>query len=141
MDHWTEDYKKELAEKKGDPTQQCPFPAKPLKDWSFLIGYYTDELQFKGPHYARTLDIVKQVSEVDFAYMKDITHPVHITLAEGDNVLEISEIKKYFETIKTPADLKAMEPYDSDHFILSDGWLYEEVASKQLKWLETVLSK
>jgi hypothetical protein len=30
--------------------------------------------------------------------------------------------------------------YDSDHFILSDGWLYEEVAAGQLKWLESVLA-
>jgi hypothetical protein len=100
MDHWTAEQLKELEDKKGDPTQHMiAFPAKPLKDWSFLIGYYTDDLQFKGPHYARTIDIVKHVSDADFAYMPNITHPVHITLAEGDNVLEISEIKKYFETI------------------------------------------
>ena len=138
-DHWTEEFKAELAEKSKDPTQQSPFPAKPLKDWSFLLGYYQDDLQFKGPHYSRTLSIVKHVGDEDFAYMPNIVHPVHVTLAEGDNVLDISEIKKFYETIKTPAHLKGFEGYDSDHFILSDGWLYEEVAAKQLKWLNSVL--
>ena len=71
--------------------------------------------------------------------MNHITHPIHITLADGDNVLDNSEIKKYFQVAKTPEHLKALEVYDSDHFILSDGWLYEEVAARQLKWLESVL--
>lgn len=140
-DHWTEEYKAELAEKSKDPTLQAPFPAKPLRDWSFLLGYYQDELQFRGPHYARTLDIVKNVSDEDFEYMNHISHPIHITMAEGDNVLDNSEIKKYYEVIKTPAHLKALEVYDSDHFILSDGWLYEEVAARQLKWLDSILAK
>jgi len=73
--------------------------------------------------------------------MSEITHPVHITIADGDNVLDNAEIKKFYETVKTPADLKAIEYYDSDHFILSDGWLYEEVAARQIKWLEKVLAK
>jgi alpha-beta hydrolase superfamily lysophospholipase len=73
--------------------------------------------------------------------MSEITHPVHITIADGDNVLDNAEIKKFYETVKTPADLKAIEHYDSDHFILSDGWLYEEVAARQIKWLEKVLAK
>jgi len=71
--------------------------------------------------------------------MTKIVHPVHITMAEGDNVLDNNEIKKFFEAVKTPSHLKALEGYDSDHFILSDGWLYEEVAEKQLKWLNSVL--
>lgn len=83
---------------------------------------------------------MKQVSEKDFAYMAEISHPVHVTLAEGDNVLDNSEIRKFYETIKTPAELKGIEGYDSDHFILSDGWLYEEVIANQLKWLDKVLS-
>lgn len=60
-------------------------------------------------------------------------------MAEGDNVLDNSEIKKFFEVVKTPSHLKALDGFDSDHFILSDGWLYEEVAAKQLKWLNSVL--
>lgn len=92
MDHWTEDFKKLLAENKGDPTKESVFPAKPLKDFSFLLGYYMDELQFKGPHFATTIDIVKEISDVDREYFKHITHPVHVTIAEGDNVLDNSEI-------------------------------------------------
>jgi esterase/lipase len=82
---------------------------------------------------------VKNVSEEDFEFMTNIVHPVHVTLADGDNVLDNAEIKKFFEVVKTPSHLKALESYDSDHFILSDGWLYEEVAEKQLKWLNSVL--
>jgi hypothetical protein len=71
--------------------------------------------------------------------MEHIVHPIHVTMAGGDNVLDNSEIKKFFEIVKTPSHLKALETYDSDHFILSDGWLFEEVAARQLKWLNTVL--
>jgi esterase/lipase len=106
-----------------------------------LITYYQDDLQFKGPHYARTINIVHKIGDEDKAYIKEITHPVHITVADGDNVLDIGEIKKFFETVKTPEDLKDIEHYDSDHFILSDGWLYEEVADRQCKWLSKVLGK
>lgn len=98
-------------------------------------------MQFKGPHFARTIRIVSRLSDADYAFMADVNHPVHVTMAEGDNVLDNSEIKKFIETVKTPAHLKALEGYDSDHFILSDGWLYEEVASRQLKWLERVLAE
>jgi len=71
--------------------------------------------------------------------MPKILHPVHITVSDGDNVLDNSEIKKFYDVVKTSSHLKAIESYDSDHFILSDGWLYEEVADKQLKWLNSVL--
>jgi pimeloyl-ACP methyl ester carboxylesterase len=141
QDHWTEEYRKELAEKKQDHTQTCVFPAKPLKDWSFLIGYVSDELQFKGPHYAVTIDIVKEVSDADREYFNVISHPVHIVRADGDNILNNAEINRYFETIKTPADLKEIHGYDSDHYILSDGWLKDEVIANQLKFVEKVLSK
>jgi hypothetical protein len=39
MDHWTEEYKAELAEACKDHTKTIAFPAKPLKDLSFLMGY------------------------------------------------------------------------------------------------------
>ena len=71
--------------------------------------------------------------------MPKILHPVHITVSDGDNVLDNAEIKKFYDVVKTSSHLKAIESYDSDHFILSDGWLYEEVADKQLKWLNSVL--
>lgn len=45
-------------------------------------------------------------------------------------MLDNGEINKFYETVKTTADLKAIEHFDSDHFILSDGWLYEEVNEK-----------
>lgn len=140
-DHWTEEYWKELAEKEKNIEETCAFPAKALRDWSFLITYYQDDLQFKGPHYARTINIVHKIGDEDKAYINEIAHPVHITVADGDNVLDNREIKKFFETVKTPEDLKAIEHYDSDHFILSDGWLYEEVADRQCKWLSKVLGK
>ncbi|TNV72559.1 hypothetical protein FGO68_gene10162 [Halteria grandinella] len=141
QDHWTEEYKLELAEKSKDPTQTCVFPAKPLKDWSFLLSYIQDDLQFKGPHFATTIDIVKQVSDEDREYFKEITHPVHVTRADGDNILNNSEINRYFETIKTPAELKEIHGWDSDHYILSDGWLYEKVLANQAAFLEKVLAK
>ena len=141
MDHWTEEFKATLAEKIKDPSQHSEFPAKPLKDWSFLLPYVQDELQFKGPHYAITISIIKEVSDEDREYMKLIQHPIHLSKADGDNILDNSEIDRFFSVIKTPEDKKVMLSYDSDHYILSDGWLYEEVISKQVEWLETILPK
>lgn len=135
MDHWTEEFRAELAANCTDPSKHILFPAKPLKDFSFLMGYIADELQFKGPHYAVTLEIIKEVSDVDREYFKEITHPVYITLADGDNILDNSEIKRFYDTIATPAHLKEIKGYDSDHYILSDGWLYEEVIADQIAWL------
>lgn len=88
-----------------------------------------------------TIDIVKQVSDEDRAYMQEITHPCHITRADCDNILNNDEINRFYGTIKTPAHLKELIGYDSDHYILSDGWLYEEVLNKQLDWLERVLAE
>ena len=68
-DHWTEDYRKELAEKEKNIEETCVFAAKQLRDWSFLISYYSDELQFKGPHYARTINIVQKLGDDDEAYI------------------------------------------------------------------------
>lgn len=71
--------------------------------------------------------------------MKDIEHPIHLSKADGDNILDNSEIDRFFSVIKTPADKKVLLSYDSDHYILSDGWLYEEVIGKQVEWLNTIL--
>ena len=77
-----------------------------------------------GPHYARTIDIVRDIAEEDWTYMGEIVHPVHVTLASEDTVLDNSKIRKFFENIKTDPSLKKMDEYVSDHYILSDGWLY-----------------
>jgi esterase/lipase len=136
MDHWTEEYKAELAEKSKDPTQTCAFPAKALRDVSFLLGYVQDDLQFKGPHFARTIDIIKQVSDEDRSYMSEVNHPVHVIMADGDNILNNAEIKRFYEVVKTPEPLKELAVYDSDHYIMSDGWIYEGVLQRAIAWLE-----
>lgn len=64
---------------------------------------------------------------------------MHVTRADGDNILNNDEINRYFETIKTPAELKELHGWDSDHYILSDGWLYEKVLENQVAFLEKVL--
>lgn len=89
-----------------------------------------------GPHYARTIDIIKQVSEEDRAYMSEVAHPVYVVMAEGDNILNNTEIKRFYDVVKTPEPLKELAVYDSDHYIMSDGWLYEEVLAKIIDWLE-----
>jgi hypothetical protein len=71
--------------------------------------------------------------------MKSIKHPVHVTVANDDQVLCCDEIRKFFDTVQTSDELKEKLEYDSDHYILSDGWLYEECISNQIKWLERVL--
>lgn len=55
-----------------------------MRDISFLTLYIKDELQFKGPHFARSIDLVKQVGDDDFDYMKSINHPIHLSLANDD---------------------------------------------------------
>ena len=82
--------------------------------------------------------IIKDLAPEDLEYMKDIKHPVHVTVADGDNILRNEDIKKFYETIATPADRKEIQHFDSDHYILSDGWLYEDVIEKQLAWLDKI---
>ena len=48
---------------------------------SYLVEYMADDLQFSGPHYARSIDIMKEVSEKEYQHMKEIEHPVHLTMA------------------------------------------------------------
>lgn len=105
------------------------------------MSYIMDELQFKGPHFAVSIDILKQVSDEDREYYAQITHPVHVTRADQDFIVNNAEVNRYFETIKTPTELKELHGWDSDHYILSDGWLYEKVCQNQLAFLEKVLAK
>lgn len=81
------------------------------------------------------------MSDEDREYFSEITHPVHITKSDGDNILNNAETERYFETIKTPAELKELHGWDSDHYILNDGWLYEKVVENQAAFLEKVLAK
>jgi hypothetical protein len=48
-----------------DTTSFIDFPAlvKPFGDISFLLDYISDELQFKGPHFARTVKIINKLSD------------------------------------------------------------------------------
>jgi hypothetical protein len=85
--------------------------------------------------------IIKDLAPEDHEYIKDVKHPVHVTIADGDNILRNEDIKKYFETISTPADQKEIQHFDSDHYILSDGWLYEDVIAKQLTWLDKIFPR
>jgi hypothetical protein len=64
---------------------------------------------------------------------------VHVSICNDDQVLDVEEMRKFFATIQTPDHLKEKIEYDSDHYILSDGWLYEECVENQLKWLEKVI--
>ena len=36
-------------------------------------------------------------------------------------------MREFFNTIQTPQELKEKIEYDSDHYVLSDGWLYQTV--------------
>jgi len=64
-----------------------------------LISYYQDDLQFKGPHFARTISIVHDIGDEDKSFVSEISYPVHITVADGDNVLDNGAILKFFETV------------------------------------------
>ena len=102
MDHWTDDMKKELTTKAQDPSDFIEVTYKPLKDFSFLEEYFSDPLQFNGPHFAKTIDIAKELSEADYTIMKEITHPIHISYAEHDYCLDNSAITDFFEAVSTP---------------------------------------
>lgn len=113
------------------------FPAKPLSDVSFLLGYVMDPLQFKGPHFACTIEILRDLDPKDWEFAKTIKYPVHVSIADGDNILRNESIKELVGSMASQD--KVVEHYDSDHYLLSDGWLYESVVSKQLAWLDKIL--
>lgn len=43
------------------------------------------------------------------------------------------------EAISTPADKKETKSYHSDHYLLVDGWLYEEIINNEIDFLDRVL--
>ena len=73
--------------------------------------------------------------------MSEVNHPVYVVMAEGDNILNNAEIKRFYEVVKTPEPLKQLAVYDSDHYIMSDGWIYEAILEKAIDWLETQVLK
>ena len=52
-----------------------------------------------------------------------------------DNV----EVRIAFAAFGTPPDRKELVEYHSEHIVLSDGWLIDEVLGKQIAFLERVL--
>ena len=54
--------------------------------------------------------------------------------------MDNSVTSEFFEAIKTPESQKELVHYDSDHFILSDGWLYEQVIAKQVAFVDKILA-
>ena len=75
----------------------------------------------------------------DRAHYAEISHPVHITTANDDNACDNVEAMKVFSTIATPDDKKVIKEYVSEHIILSDGWLIDEVLGNQIAFLDRVL--
>lgn len=130
---------KEAAE--SDPLKHIPWPFGPLKDSNFLVNFVKDELQFLGPHYGKTyyenIEIRDHVKE----HYKNITVPVHLVMASEDTVLCNEAMERFMEAIGTPADKKEIKSYHSDHYILADGWKYEEAITNQIDWLDRMLNK
>ena len=78
---------------------------------------------------------VNKFSWEDLAYYGEITHPVHMTLAEQDDVVDNPEAQRVFDAFTTPKDKKELKSFDAFHCLLSDDGHLEEVVGNQIKWL------
>jgi alpha-beta hydrolase superfamily lysophospholipase len=132
---------KEAAEE--DPLKTIAWPFKPLKDASFLVGYVQDELQFVGPHYGKTfLENIEIPKHIQDNY-PNIKVPVMMAVAGEDSVLNNEVMVKLVkEQISTPEDLRELKVYEGqDHYLLVDGWKYEEVIQDEISFLNRVLTQ
>ncbi|CDW76358.1 UNKNOWN [Stylonychia lemnae] len=136
--HLDEDFMKMLSEI-SDPLQTIPWPFKPLKDSDFLLGYVKDELQFLGPHYGKTYYENIEIQQHIKDNYKNITVPVQLVMAKGDSVLINDDMVQMMESLSTPEDKKEIKVYEGDHYIMVDGWLYEEIITNQINFLDRVL--
>ncbi len=87
------------------------------------MTYFTDEFQFKGPHYARTfLSVLEIEQEIKDGY-KDLKVPIFVSEAIYDSVIENEAIDAFYESIGTPVELKERKIYaGGDHYFIFDGW-------------------
>eukprot|EP00347_Sterkiella_histriomuscorum_P019357 403341940 len=128
---------KEAAE--SDPLKAIPWPFKPLLDSTFLVNYVKDELQFLGPHYGKTYYENIEIAEHIKENYQNITIPVHLVIASEDTVLCNEAMIQLMNTIKTSDDKKEIKSYPGDHYLLVDGWLYEDVIRNQISFLNRIL--
>lgn len=132
---------KEAAEE--DHVKPIAWPFKPLKDASFLAGYVQDELQFVGPHLGRTFyENILIPQHIQDNY-QNIKVPIMMVIAGEDTVLDNGVMKKLIdEQVSTPEHLKEMRVYEGqDHYLLADGWKYEEVINDEINFLNRVFAQ
>jgi esterase/lipase len=108
----------------------------------WLQSYYDDELNYKGPKRAGTLiNTIIDLSLEGKNYAPNITIPVHMSVGEHENVVSPIYIKEFYENLKTPSNLKELKTYDTDHYILSDGLVVDDVICNQIKWLDSIIKQ
>ena len=50
--------------------------------------------------------------------------------------MSVERVKEWFNKIATPRDLKELKLYDTEHYVMSDGLIYEQVIADQIEFLD-----
>ena len=62
-------------------------------------------------------------------------------MADDDEFMDMDQLKQFFSDIGTPEHLKEIQGYNTDHSILNDGSIIDELVAKQIFWLGKILSQ
>lgn len=72
--------------------------AKPA-DLSFFTNFLTEEKVFKGPDYAVSYEVIKEMPDEDKEFFKTISHPIHLSIGTRDGLVCNVESKKLFDAV------------------------------------------
>lgn len=76
-----------------------------------------------------------EIAEDNQKYGERFNVPVFITQGKNDKIVSVKRVEEFFNKIATPADLKEMKLYETEHYVLSDGLIIDEAVQDQIDWL------
>ena len=107
-----------------------------FSDADWLKQYYDDELQYKGEVLAGTfMNVLYDLAEENQNWGPNFKKPVYIVQAWHDKLVSNARIEEFYTKIGTPSDKKDIKMYDTEHYVMSDGWIYEQVIADQVAFL------
>ena len=82
-----------------------------------------------------------EIAEDNQNWAENFSKPVMIAQGKHDKIVSVARVEEFFNKIKSSDDVKEMKLYDTEHYIMSDGLVYEDVISDQIAWLNKVLKR
>jgi len=101
-------------------TEIVPF-TRPEAD--YLTEFLDDEFYYKKGVQAGSLDAIQKMFEDNFNFAEKISIPLHASTGKHDKLVTAASIKTFID--RTPSTKKVVDEYESDHYLLMDGFFKE----------------